>query len=91
MHGHMWLLYIYENEEYIIEMQNSSIDDEFSTEAGILKYFDYSPKEYYMYKPKDFSSSKIKEYAYRNNLKIYKVIYNENDIILTLVDKKVNI
>lgn len=88
MHGHIWVLYIYQGTEYLIEMQNPTREKHFSNEADILQYFDFRPKQYYMYKVSDFHVYDIKDYAYKKNLHIYKVQHNSKDTFLTTVHEK---
>ena len=90
-HEHIWLLYVYNDEEYIIEMLNPSIEEYFTNPSDILKYFDFQHKEYYMYKKSDFDTEKIKKYAYEKNLKIYEVIHKNKNIDLVTVKSKKNI
>lgn len=87
-HGHMWLLYVYEEEEYIIEMQNPTKEKEFTSNSDILSYFDINRREYYSYKPSDFKDNIVKKYAYEKNLSIYRVNKKNNNIILISVDHK---
>ena len=86
-HGHMWLLYVYE-EEYIIEMQNPTKEKEFTFNSDILSYFDINRREDYSYKPSDFKENIVKKYAYEKNLSIYRVNKKNNNIILTTVEYK---
>ena len=87
-HGHMWLLYVYEEEEYIIEMQNPTKEKEFTSNSDILSYFDINRREYYSYKPSNFKDNIVKKYAYEKNLSIYTVNKKNNNIILISVDHK---
>lgn len=87
-HGHIWLLYIYNNTEYMIEMLNPLIEDYFSDSADVLAYYDSNRREYYTYKKSDFNIERIKRYSYEKNLKIYEIFHNEKGINFKAVKSK---
>jgi len=86
LHNNVWILYIYEETEYLIEMRmpiKSNSDD------NILHYFGQNPSNRYGYRYY-YNQEEIKEYAFKNLLKIYKVVNKKDDnwLLQTIKDKR---
>ncbi|WP_279155030.1 Spaf_1101 family AAA-like ATPase [Thomasclavelia cocleata] len=88
-HGNMWILYVYEGKEYMVEMLNPYLGKDTYSGKRILEYFyGYISKREMIYKTNKFDSEQIKKYAYYNYLKIYKVIKENDAIKMSIVSNK---
>ncbi|WP_278453879.1 Spaf_1101 family AAA-like ATPase, partial [Thomasclavelia spiroformis] len=88
-HGNMWILYIYEGKEYMVEILNPYFEDGVYSGKKILEYFWGSvPKKEFIYKTNKFDSEQIKKYASYKYLKVYEVIKDNNDIKMKPVSYK---
>lgn len=85
-HGNMWILYVYDGKEYMVEMLNPYLGrDEYSGKK-ILKYFQDSISNR---RVNSFDSEQIKSCAYSRYLRVYEVKQKNNNIeMLTVLDKK---
>lgn len=83
-HGNTWVLYNYQNEEYLIEMQ---MPIKLYQDDNILHSFGQNPsgKFYYHY---NFDNDGVREYAFHHLLKISKVIYKGDEWFLETVSNK---
>lgn len=82
-HGNVWILYQYQNKEYMIRMGIPN-KDEFKS---ILERYGYNEWELNNYRYK-FDKNKVKKYAFDNRLKVYRIGYaNDEGVFAELINK----
>lgn len=74
-HGNIWINYIFNNEEYLVEM---ALPRKRDSEDNILRGFSQNPRDRYYYKYR-FDSKKIEDYAASHHLSVYKVHHGDTE------------
>lgn len=83
-HGNSWILYEYQDDEYLIEMRmpvKPHPDD------NILRCFGQNPSDRYRYRYY-FSQSEVMDYAFKHFFKISKVLYKNDKLYFETVANK---
>lgn len=83
-HGNSWLLYEYQDDEYLIEMR---MPVKPHSDDNILRCFGQNLSDRYRYKYY-FSQREVMEYAFKHFFKISKVIYKNDEWYLEAVTNK---
>lgn len=83
-HGNTWVLYYYQGDEYLIEMRMPYKNTVYE---NILHYFGQNLTDQYHYKYR-FSKEDVEEFAFKQYMKISKVIYKDDDLFLETVSNK---
>lgn len=74
-HGNIWVNYIFDSEEYLVEM---ALPRKRDSEDNILRGFAQNLGDRYHYRYK-FNAKKIEHYAASRHLSVYKVIFEDKD------------
>ncbi|AHF05822.1 Spaf_1101 family AAA-like ATPase [Desulfitobacterium metallireducens] len=84
-HGNTWVLYDYQGDEFLIEMR---MPYKTNKDENILRYFGQNLKDQYYFNYR-FSKEDVEDFAFRQYIKISKVIYRDGDLWLeTVLNKK---
>ncbi|MDD4437402.1 MAG: chromosome segregation protein SMC [Tissierellia bacterium] len=83
-HGNTWVLYDYHGDEYLIEMR---MPYKTYKNENILCYFGQNPRDQYYFKYQ-FNKEDVEEFAFKQNMKISKVINRDGDLWLETVSNK---
>ena len=87
-HGNMWLLYIYEDIEYMVEMLTPYIDGYEYDGYEILDYFYGRAGKEFVYKKREFKAENIKTYAAYHYFTVYKVVHDNGEARFQSVNNK---
>lgn len=77
-HGNIWINYIFDNDEYLIEM---ALPKKRDSDDNILRGFAQNSSDRYQYRYR-FDPKQIEEYAARKHLSVYKIVHNEDSWML---------
>lgn len=83
-HGNTWVLYDYQGDEYLIEMR---MPFKINKNENILRYFGQNPSSKYYFKYL-FRKEDVEKFAFRQYMKISKVIYRDGNMWLEAVPNK---
>ncbi|WP_333888027.1 Spaf_1101 family AAA-like ATPase [Clostridium sp.] len=83
-HGNTWVLYYYQGDEYLIEMR---MPYKTNKDTNILRYFGQNRKEQYYFNYR-FRKDDVEEFAFKQYLKISKVIYCDGDLWMETIPNK---
>ncbi len=83
-HGNMWILYVYNNEEYLIGVRLPFKSDSMER---VLDYFGQNERKEYRFQYY-YDTEKIMEYTFKHYLELNKVCMNNKDIYLEPVNNK---
>jgi len=83
-HGNTWVLYDYHGDEYLVEMR---MPYKTNKDENILRYFGQNLKDQYHFNYR-FSKEDVKEFAFKNYMKISKVLYLDGNLWLETVPNK---
>lgn len=77
-HGNIWVNYIYNGEEFLVEM---ALPRKRDADDNILRGFAQNVRDRYQYRYR-FDARRIEEYAAKNHLSVYKVVHDEKAWVL---------
>jgi predicted RNA-binding protein with PUA domain len=83
-HGNTWVLYEYHGDEYLIEMR---MPFKKNKNENILQYFGQNLKTRYSFKYR-FRKEEIEAFAFKQYVKISKVIFKDNNLWLETISNK---
>lgn len=83
-HGNTWVLYCYQGAEYLIEMR---MPYKGNKDTNILRYFGQNITDQYHFNYR-FRKEDVEEFAFRQYMKISKIIYKNGDLWLEPVTNK---
>lgn len=83
-HGNTWVLYYYQGDEYLIEMR---MPYKANKDTNILRYFGENRKDQYYFNYR-FRKDDVEEFAFKQYLKISKVIYCNGDLWMEAIPNK---
>lgn len=83
-HGNTWVLYYYKGNEYLIEMRMPHKENK---DMNILQYFGQNQRNQYRFNYR-YKKEDVEEFAFKQHMKISKVIYNKGNLLLETVSNK---
>lgn len=85
-HGNTWVLYVYNNKEYLVEMR-MPVKEYNDEDDKIVNYFGQNPTRRYGYRT-NYNIEEVKQYAISKYLKIYEVINKQDNLYLKVISDK---